>query len=94
MKTKIKSMVLIMLFALSPAACEADLSELQWNWVIKPGEYEDVYFIAENKVVLKNTEGKYAIADLDEEIRTEIELAIENNEIEVEMSGNIGNNKR
>lgn len=74
MKTKIKSMVLIMLFALSPAACEADLSELQWNWVIKPGEYEDVYFIAENKVVLKNTEGKYAIADLDEEIRTEFEF--------------------
>ena len=74
MKTKIKSMVLIMLFALSLAACEADLSELQWNWVIKPGEYEDVYFIAENKVVLKNTEGKYAIADLDEEIRTEFEF--------------------
>ena len=29
-----------------------------------------------------------------EPIRTEIELAIENNEIEVEMPGNISNNKK
>lgn len=68
---------------LSDAFCIAVIGHKGWGGLFKAKYTLAVSFEAINQDI-----------PIYEPIRTEIELAIENNEIEVEMSGNIGNNKR
>lgn len=68
---------------MSDAFCIAVIGHKGWGGLFKAKYTLAVSFEAINQDI-----------PIYEPIRTEIELAIENNEIEVEMSGNIGNNKR
>lgn len=41
---------------------------LQWRWVVKPGEYEDVAFVDDELLAVKNDEGKYGILNTKGEV--------------------------
>lgn len=38
--------------------------ELKWSWVINAEEYEEIYFVNDTMVALKNDAGKWGIIDL------------------------------
>ncbi len=43
-------------------------SPLQWRWVVKPGEYEDIEFVDDELLAVKNDEGKYGILNIEGKI--------------------------
>ncbi|MCM1231891.1 MAG: WG repeat-containing protein [Ruminococcus flavefaciens] len=50
--------------SVSPSAYGADTGELQWKWIIKPDAYEDLAFVAEDRIAVKDQSGKYALANM------------------------------
>lgn len=56
--------IIIILQLFYVIACSAQKLELRWEWIIKPGKYEDIYFISENLIAVQDERKKYAIMDL------------------------------
>ena len=56
--------------SVSPSAYGADTGELQWQWIIKPDAYEDIAFVAEDRIAVKDQSGKYALTNMQGELLT------------------------
>ena len=40
-------------------------AQLEWNWVIEPGEYDDIQFLGGEYIAVKKKNGKYGIVNGD-----------------------------
>lgn len=71
MKLNTAVMLIVLAFVFCGNGVKNDLNdenwEYDWEWIVKPEEYEDCFFLNEDLIAVKKSNGKYGIIDSEKE---------------------------
>lgn len=52
----------------TPANFHPDKDELRWSWIVEPGKYDDLFFIDDELIAVKDNKGKYTVISTSGEV--------------------------